>query len=193
MTIRPLRHSDLRQLRDIADVITATEYVHVDRVGDGIDTQWRLVLRPVRQPLQLAQGLPEDLAFSLRMLAGAAEDDASAGAEGIALVAEYDGRLIALAAGETDAARGVLRVLTVRVDEDFRRQGIGLGLAFKLQEWARDHALRALSATTSTANPAAAHFLVKAGYQLAGLDTARESNHDLVKEQVTLLWNHPLD
>ncbi len=35
--------------------------------------------------------------------------------------------------------------------------------------------------------------LAKSGFELAGVDDHRNSNHDLVKEAVTLFWYAPLD
>jgi hypothetical protein len=39
----------------------------------------------------------------------------------------------------------------------------------------------------------AARFLLKAGFDLCGVDTHFSSNHDLVKEAVSLFWYASLD
>jgi hypothetical protein len=53
--------------------------------------------------------------------------------------------------------------------------------------------MRAVRATSLTNNVPAAHFLAKAGFDLAGVDTHYRSNHDLVKETVTLFWYAAFD
>ena len=50
-----------------------------------------------------------------------------------------------------------------------------------------------MAAATLTDNYPAAQFFVKCGFELAGLDCRRWTNHDLVKEAVTLFWYASLD
>ena len=58
---------------------------------------------------------------------------------------------------------------------------------------ARERGLRAVAARTLTNNLPANQFLSKAGFELTGVDTHFHSNHDLVKEAVTLFWHAALD
>jgi hypothetical protein len=50
-----------------------------------------------------------------------------------------------------------------------------------------------VAAETTTDNWPAAMLLTKCGFDLAGLDERRRTNHDLVKEAVTLFWYAALD
>ena len=50
-----------------------------------------------------------------------------------------------------------------------------------------------MTAESTTDNVPAARFLLKCGFDLSGLDASRFSNHDLVKESVTLHWYAALD
>ena len=94
---------------------------------------------------------------------------------------------------QVDAGRGTLVLKELRVDYDFRRQGIGTAFVFQLIQKARELGLRAAMAQSKTNNIGAARLLSKCGFELAGVDTHRDSNHDLVKEAATLLWYAALD
>jgi ribosomal protein S18 acetylase RimI-like enzyme len=66
-------------------------------------------------------------------------------------------------------------------------------MLYQLLAVARNQELRAVRAETPASNYPAIRLLRKIAFELAGLDTHRHSNHDLVKEQVTLLWYAALD
>ena len=108
------------------------------------------------------------------------------------LVADHDGQLVGLLLAQPDPAHQTYNLLDLRVDFDFRRQGLGLAFLYQLLSTARDAELRAVRAETPANNYPAIQLLRKTSFELAGLDTFRHSNHDLVKEQVTLLWYAPL-
>ena len=57
----------------------------------------------------------------------------------------------------------------------------------------RARGLRRIAAQTRTDNFPAARFLLESAFDLTGLDTRRYTNHDLVKETVTLFWYASLD
>jgi hypothetical protein len=57
----------------------------------------------------------------------------------------------------------------------------------------KESKLRAISAETTANNDPANQLLIKLGFAMAGLDSHKHSNHDLVKETVTLLWYATLD
>jgi ribosomal protein S18 acetylase RimI-like enzyme len=65
---------------------------------------------------------------------------------------------------------------------------MGTALMYQVLQHAREKEMRAVVAETRSDNVVGAMFLVKLGFKLAGLDTQRESNHDLVKERATLVW-----
>lgn len=142
---------------------------------------WRVEERPLRSPQPHPGTLTEELLFTARQIATGHE-------EGLALVTEYDGNLLALAVATPDLEHGVLRLIDVRVDYDYRRQGMGTALGYMISQHARERQLRAVAAETTSDNLLAARYLTKLGFQLAGLDTRRNTNHDLVKERATLLW-----
>ena len=49
------------------------------------------------------------------------------------------------------------------------------------------------ASTTHPTTLPAARLLIKCGFELAGVDTQRHSNHDLVKEVASLIWYAALD
>src|SRR3954464_8462752 len=131
MNIRALNPGDLRFLADIDATIESTEYLHVDRGTTADDAlaigmQLSIEPRPLRGGKQITSNpLDDDVTLAMKQLATGAD-------EGIALVAEHDGQLVAVAIAQPDPARGTLRLLDVRVDYDFRRQGLGTAMVFQI-------------------------------------------------------------
>lgn len=186
MQIRPVQPRDLDGLNDIDGTIQSSQYLHLDRSGEGVGVTWALAERDLRERRHLPNRLSDERRFLLKQIATGAD-------EGIAVVAEHDGAPVALLLAQMDAAYGAVRVHDLRVDFDYRRQGLGIGMMYQVIAQARDLGLRAVSAETTTDNVPAARFLLKCGFDLAGLDAQRLSNHDLVKESVTLYWYAALD
>ena len=116
-----------------------------------------------------------------------------AGNEGLAVVADHENTIVGLMVAQPDPARQTLVLHDLRIDYDFRRQGVAAALLFQLIQFARDSGLRAVMTESKTNNLPAAKLLTKCGFDLAGVDTHRNSNHDLVKEAATLLWYAALD
>ncbi len=108
-------------------------------------------------------------------------------------MAVHDGEAVALLLAQRQPAAGVLRLLDVRVDFDHRRQGLATALLYAAIATARQGELRAIAADVPANNGPAHALLAKLGFALAGLDTHRGSNHDLVKETVALFWYLTLD
>lgn len=185
MNIRPATLKDLADLEDIDGTIESTEYLHVDHNDKDEIPSWKLEWRPTREKLTLASPIDEDTLFTLRQVLSGADD-------GITLTAEHDDRPVALVFAQPDGGRGVMNVLDFRVDSDVRRQGIATVLLFQLIERAKDADLRAAYVTTRTNNAPAAKLLQKLGWVMAGIDTKRHSNHDLVKEAATLMWYYEI-
>jgi GNAT superfamily N-acetyltransferase len=186
MQIRPAVPADLDRLADIDGTIESTRYLHLERSGEGPAITWKLEERPLRSKLIDNNAPDDERRFAMRQVLAGIE-------EGIALAAEHEGDLVALAIAQTDAAAGVLRLIDLRVDYDQRRQGIGSALLFQIITAARERGLRAVAARTLTNNLPASQLLAKAGFDLTGLDTHLSSNHDLVKEAVSLFWYAALD
>jgi ribosomal protein S18 acetylase RimI-like enzyme len=181
MEIRAAKITDLDRLIDLDGTIDSSQYLHVERSGDGLTSQFRLEARPLRARLVDPNGVGDELRFAIKGVIAGID-------EGLALAGEHDDMLVALAVARLDQSNRTLDLIDLRVDFEFRRQGIGSAMLFALIQEARNRGLRAVRATTQVNNLAANSFLSKAGLELAGLDTHFRSNHDLVKEAVTLFW-----
>lgn len=186
MQVRAATISDLDRLPEIDATIESSRYLHLERTGEGVTASWKLEERPLRTKLIDANVPTDDQRFSLRQVLSGIE-------EGAALAAEHEGDLTALAVAQIDPAASVLRLLDIRVDYDLRRQGIGSAMLFQLIATARERNVRAVTAQAPTNNLPANQFFAKAGFELTGFDTHLRSNHDLVKEAVTLFWYAAMD
>ena len=186
MEIRSVRPPDLDRLIDIDGTIESTEYLHVDRAGEGVSATWKIEERPLRQKRMDRNQPTDETQFLLKQVVGGVED-------GIALLAEHEQINVALLVAHQEPRHGTLRVVDLRVDFEHRRQGVGSAMLYQVISEARGRAMRAVAAETRTDNFPAARFLSKCGFDLAGLDARRHTNHDLVKEAVTLFWYASLD
>jgi ribosomal protein S18 acetylase RimI-like enzyme len=186
MIPRPATLEDLDRLLDIDGTIESTDYLHLDRSGEGLSAGWKLEVRPLRTRLIQGNALDDASRLALRQIVSGAD-------EGVALVVEHDDSPVALAAAQLRAERGTLHLFDVRVDYDVRRAGLATVLVCQVIEQARQRELRAVSARSRTNNLPAARMLQKLGFELAGIDTHRHTNHDLVKESATLFWYAALD
>jgi ribosomal protein S18 acetylase RimI-like enzyme len=65
-------------------------------------------------------------------------------------------------------------------------------LVFQVIQAAKDAELRAVFAETRTSNVPAGKLLQKLSFEVAGIDTHRHSNHDMVKEVATVFWYAPV-
>lgn len=186
MQIRAGQLDDLDRLIDLDGTIESGEYLHLERGGEALAVAWRLEERPLREKLVHANPVDDNLRFALKQVLGGVD-------EGTVLVAEHDDQLVALAVARPDPEKQTIHLLDVRVDYDFRRQGLGVAMVFQIIAQARESGARAVTAATRTNNLPAARFLAKSGFDLGGLDTHFATNHDLVKEAVTLFWYAVLD
>lgn len=179
MQIRPATLTDYHHLRDIDGTIETSAYVHVDKSGEGLSTGWKLLERPLRQKRVDPNPLPEEADFFFKQVVIGAD-------EGLALVAEHNGITVASGLAQMQPASGVMHLLDLRVDFDYRRQGLGSALLYQIIAQTRQQQLRALMTQITTGNFPAIQFLLKCGFEIGGLDLYRRSNHDLVKEDVSL-------
>jgi RimJ/RimL family protein N-acetyltransferase len=186
MEIRPVTAADFEALAEIDATVESSQYLHLDRGGEGLNRQWSIEQRPLRTKLIEPNPLSDEHRFLIRQIAGGID-------EGIAVTVEHDGEPVALLLAQAEAYHGTLRLLDLRVDYDHRREGLATALVYQLIQAARDTELRAVAAETRANNFPANQLLAKLGFELAGLDTQRHSNHDLVKESVTLFWYAALD
>jgi ribosomal protein S18 acetylase RimI-like enzyme len=181
MEIRPLQRPDIDHLTDIDATSESSQYLHIDKQGEGLALSWKTELRNLREKRHHRTGMTDEQLFTFKQLAIGAD-------EGIAVVAEHESALVAAAAATPDPINGVLRLLDLRVDFDFRRQGLASAMMFQLIQEARNRELRAVAAVTQADNVPAIQLLAKLGFEIAGLDTLARSNHDLVKETVNLFF-----
>ena len=186
MQIRPLAPADLEGLYDIDGTIESSQYLHVDRAGEGLGVAWKLEERALREKRTLPNRLDDDRRFMLKQVAAGTD-------EGLVLVAEHDDVPVGLLLARAEPAYGTIRVHDLRVDFDQRRQGLATAMMYQVISTAREQGLRGVAAECTTDNLPGARFLLKCGFDLAGLDARRFSNHDLVKESVTLYWYAALD
>jgi RimJ/RimL family protein N-acetyltransferase len=186
MQIRPAHREDLEGIAEIDGTVESIRYLHVERGGEGIAPSWRLEERPARQKLIDPNRMAEGAAFLVKQIVSGVD-------EGFALVVEHDDAPVAFLLARADPAAGTMRLIDLRVDYDYRRQGMGTALVYQLIQHAREQSLRAVAAETLTNNQPAATLFAKCGFELSGIDTRRWSNHDLVKEAATLLWYAALD
>ena len=186
MEIRPVQLADLDGLDDIDGTIGSARYLHLDRTGEGVGVSWTLSERDLREKRHVPNRLGDERRFLLKQIASGVD-------EGIATVADHDGVPVALLLAQAEPSFGTIRVHDLRVDFDHRGQGLGTAMMYQVIAHAREQGLRAVAIDTTTDNAPAARFLLKCGFDLAGFDAQRLSNHDLVKESVTLHWYAALD
>jgi ribosomal protein S18 acetylase RimI-like enzyme len=186
MEIRPAHPADLDALIEIDATIESSSYLHVDRTGQGMAVQWKLEERPLRQKLIDRNRPADELQFILKQIAGGVE-------EGIAMLAEHDGAMVAQLVAQPQPQHGTMRVIDVRIDFDYRRQGLATAMVYQVIAEARNQELRAVNAEIPANNFPAHQLFSKLGFEIAGLDARRHSNHDLVKEVATIFWYVSLD
>src|SRR3954470_3091186 len=119
MQIRPATTNDLDAIAEIDGTIESTQYLHLEQSGEGLSKSWRLEPRALREKLVQSFPLGDEGGFMLRQIAGGAD-------EGLALLAVHDDQPVALLVARPDHAAGTLQILDLRVDYDFRRQGLGM-------------------------------------------------------------------
>lgn len=181
MQIRPLRVADLDLIDEIDATLESNSYLHVDRHAEGLSARFTIEERALTDRRVASGTMEDDLRFDLKQTAAGIE-------EGFALVAEHDAVPIGALLARHPPGSDLVELIDLRVDFDQRRQGLASAMLFQAINFARDREARAVRALTTTANVPAARLLAKLGFELAGIDTQRRSNHDLVKEQSTLVW-----
>jgi ribosomal protein S18 acetylase RimI-like enzyme len=186
MEIRPITPQDLNALPDVDGTIESAEYLHLEQSGEGLSITWKIEKRPLRQKLIQSNPLDEETSFAVKQIASGADD-------GLALVAEHEGAPVALLAAQPNHAAGVLHMIDLRVDYDHRREGLATAMIYQAINRARELEMRAVSAEVRANNLPGNELLLKCGFDLAGIDTRRHSNHDVVKESATLIWYAALD
>src|SRR5258705_12581319 len=117
MQIRPAIPADLDQLTDIDGTITSINYLHVEKTGEGLTQGWKLDERPLRNKLIEPNAIDDDTRFSMKQIVSGFE-------EGMALVAEHEGVVVASLVALIQPADSTSRLIDLRVDHDHRGQGL---------------------------------------------------------------------
>jgi ribosomal protein S18 acetylase RimI-like enzyme len=180
-----MQPADLNQLADVDGTIESAAYLHLNETGDTPLKHWSLEERPLRQKRIDPNAIGDEVRFVLKQIVSGAD-------EGLALAAEHDERVVGLLAAQPEQELNILRLIDLRVDYDFRRQGLASAMLFQAIQQAREQGRRAVSIETRTDNQPANTLLGRLHFELSGIDTHRRSNHDLVEEAVALFWYIPL-
>jgi ribosomal protein S18 acetylase RimI-like enzyme len=106
--------------------------------------------------------------------------------ETLQVVAEDQGRLIALLDAEVESWRRVLKVWNLLVDEEYRRRGIGTKLMRSAEAFALEKQCRAISVETQATNWPALSFYLELGFEVCGVDDHFYTNRDLARKEVAL-------
>jgi GNAT superfamily N-acetyltransferase len=181
MELRPATPSDLAGVIELDATMESHRYLHVDQSGDGMNWQWKVEDRPLRDRLITPWPLDDNLLYLFKQITGGVED-------GMAVVAVHDDQILGLILAQPRADTGVLEVVDLRVEFDHRREGLASAMLFQAIQLAKDLEMRAVLIQTQANNHPLAVLLAKLQFVMSGLDTQRKSNHDLVKEVVTLAW-----
>jgi ribosomal protein S18 acetylase RimI-like enzyme len=186
MEIRPVTPVDLENLREIDGTVESLDYLHMEQTGEGLNIGWRVEQRPLRQKLIEANTLPDEVAFAVKQISTGAD-------EGFAIMAEHEGLPVGLMIALPRYDTRTMELTDLRIDNEHRREGLATAMIYQAIQRAREMELRAVMAQTRTNNFPANQFLLKSAFDLSGVDTKRHSNHDVVKEAVTLIWYAALD
>ena len=179
MQIRPIQPSDLDALDEIDATIQSDSYLHVDRSAEALNVHFKIESRPLPDRRSESNPIDDDLRFRFKQIASGIDD-------GFCMVAEHDDFPIASALAIENV--DLVELIDLRVDYDRRREGFGSALMFQVINYARERECRAIRVFVRTGNGPFNAMLAKLGFEIAGIDTQRHSNHDLVKEQTTLIW-----
>ncbi len=179
MQIRPIQTGDLDLLDEIDATIQSDHYLHVDRSADALSAHFKIEHRPLHERRSESNPITDDLRFQFKQIATGTDD-------GLCCVAELDNLPIAAVIATQNG--DVVEVTDLRVDFDHRREGFGSAMMFQVINFARECESRAIRVFVKTGNGPFNKMLAKLGFEIAGIDTQRTSNHDLVKEQTTLIW-----
>src|SRR4051812_27162371 len=87
MELRAMTSDDLQAFDEIDGTIEATNYLHVERSGEGMALTWKIEERPLRQKSNEPSRASDDVQFIARQIATGTD-------EGVAMVAEHDGQIV---------------------------------------------------------------------------------------------------
>src|SRR4051812_33397601 len=100
MQIRPAISSDLDQLSDIDGTINSSNYLHVEKSGEGFGQIWKLQERPLRSKLIESNPVPDDTRFAMKQIIGEIE-------EGMAIVADHSQIVVGCLIAQIDRTKSL--------------------------------------------------------------------------------------
>jgi len=112
--------------------------------------------------------------------------------QGLYLVAEAGGRIVALLEVEPQEWNHTAWVWDILVDWNYRRRGVGRSLMQRAIAWAKERDYRALSLETQSNNINACRFYQRMGFRLTGIREDLYTNEDIAKGEVAIFWSYPL-
>ena len=186
LTIRPLTSADVPRLSDIDAEFESDRFLDVEKTVNGLQVSWRLIERALVPPFRSADyGMsPQDCQeLTARLHEG----------DGLYLVAEEAGKLVALFDIERERWRNTAKLWNIGIDRAYRRTGLGRELMKRAIAWARDEGLRGIVLETQTNNMPACRFYQAMGFQLCGLDDHFYSNDDIGVKEVAIFWWYELN
>lgn len=175
--IRPLRWpQDSSPLARLDTSYLTDHILHVDISGDIITLTAEAVTPPLhkRLPLELVR-------------------DELDPEQGLALVAEQDGKLVAYAAARLVAWNGRAELLHLYVTPRSRRTGLGARLLAEAVAWARAQQARGLWLETQNINPDAVRFYRHHGFRFCGLDASLYDPIGPAGGEIALFYFLPMD
>jgi len=184
--IRDLTLEDVPRLREINPTFVSDTVLKVERGEEGMEVAWRLHEVPLAQPFDKGHGYDpteEELAELRRRLQRG---------QGLYLVAEAGGRIVALLEVEPQEWNHTAWVWDILVDWNYRRRGVGRSLMQRAIAWAKERDYRALSLETQSNNINACRFYQRMGFRLTGIREDLYTNEDIAKGEVAIFWSYPL-
>ena len=127
--------ADLDGVKDIDATGESSQYLHIERTGEDLAISWNTQIRPLREKRLHRHALDDERAFALKQIVTGMD-------EGIALVTEHDGRRWPRRWERRTREAGIFRLIDLRVDFDFRRQGLASAMMFQMIRGARQRDLR---------------------------------------------------
>src|SRR6267142_1493584 len=107
MQIRPAIAADLNQLMDIDGTVESSKYLHVERIGEGLAQGWKLEERALRAKSIEPNTMDDETRFAIKQIVGGID-------EGLALVAEHEGIVVASLVAQAQPGNGTLRLIDLR-------------------------------------------------------------------------------
>ncbi len=184
--IRGLVLADVPRLREINAGFRSEAILQVEKVGDGPEVTWRLQERPLLQPFDKKAG------YDITDQELAALSEFVGRGQGLLLVAEAAGKLVALLEVRPQEWNHTAFIWNILVDRDHRRRGLGRRLMEMAIAWAQSKGYRALCLETQSNNIAACRFYHHMGFRLTGIRDDLYTNRDIARGEVALFWSYPL-